>query len=1588
MSGMNADIRQKIIVVTDTHELKNLIVQLGLAGQAGAAVGARTAVGAAKSKGAWSMMITQATRFGAALGVPVRSLGILAAGGIVAGISAIAFAFGKSAIEAAKFEQKFTEVTTLFDTATTSAAVMRKELITLSTQGPLKLLDLTQGLYDLLSAGVAAKDGMTVLNVAMKYAVGGATDADTAIDGLTSAMTAWSIAAEDMEAASDSFFVAVRNGKVTAKELADSIGNIAPIASAAGVSLDEALASVAAISNAGVRTSQAMTQVRSLLIAIMRQVPQTKKVAAEMGYDFSVAGLRAKGLHKFLQDLLVASKGNETQLTRLVGRIEALAAIMQLTGSQSDQFAQNLDDMTRKAGATQKAFDKMKETTISLYNQLMNNLYKVLIALGSVVLPVVAGAFKGLISIFEKAEDPAVELLNTLNQMKGVHRVNVETAQAIANITTLNDEIEELRESTSKTFYIKLKYQRVDERRSHLEGPQPGDYKLIDPQEVKKEALRRQGAVPRGAKAKATWEYEMEVYGEELETITALANAAQEEVTRLTIAGSKVDFDIANGNLRSISKDQTIIVQRMQEIERLAGAQKNSRTEIARLHPVSLDQVAADDAVLQMIRDRTKARVEEAERIAQSGKLEWEQYVTHRTAVDDLNAKQMEDLEDNPRLKAEILKVYAEEMADLRTLMGLNQEYYDEHVERQSELMSKIKSADEAAMRLQSTLRMEGTEEYLQPILRDVQRLESVYEDASRTIADFQEIAGHEFDPKIKPSDRMDGGNYANWQRTIEIQKQASEQLAKRKKDLKDTEDAMNLMMASFQRFEEGMTPRVMEVPVELAGMDSDALATAVNEITSRFQMELSDRRNALELKIDNTVGREEKAALKEKLTALEDEAYRGLLAMAEQLKGKFKFSEAAQKILGTNARQIGAPTPDVDAWVDKFITDFETAAQDKEIAFSLNPDQFSIDNMEALAAAEARNMLVELEKYFEQNKDKFSPETMQKLASFIKGLRDIVSADDVKKSSELLTKLQGMSALVQGIRGVADAIGGIGKEAMAALSAVGGLLSGMEQIQAAKIARDKPDATDAEKYAAGIQSTTGALGIAAAGFGFVATLIQGQKERNRQHAEEMRRMAELANELRSNTLQLQKGVEANFQGGQNFANVSGSQLSSLAGLVRGAKEDVNKIRIEYDPNLFGVGARGGLEAPRGANQNDMEEDDRLRAIERMAGWFMQIEDLEIPGAENLVAMFRKLIEQSPHDLRGAFDKTMAFLQPYLDRANTQGAATADYKGALAFLTAFNRFGDVTDEQIDSVIGMIMNLDELGPVAASILQGFKDIDTSTEEGKKLFKEMWAKLALDILKNNPELEGMFELLSPEDWVAIFDAIGGSMESSAEALEDWVAKATGMLGIFTGLLGKEGMAAFQFFIDSLMASGEVKNNDLAQMLKMARGADLTTQEGQKQLDAIVERLALSILAGTTMGDFGLTDEQARQMAETLKSTGEAAYEDAYSASTSVQRTVTDIQGDEMLILLNEIAYWTKVTANGGASLGGEMPVSLESAIRSLTEAYTAAVAADATGAAISINNTFNIDLIVRQSVEDAMVEANKQVLARTYQSFPRA
>lgn len=215
--------------------------------------------------------------------------------------------------------------------------------------------DVVPAMYNAISAGVPKENIFEFIKVAGKAAIGGVTDLNTSVDGLTSIINAFGLQMSDAESVADSMFAAVQGGKTTFAELSASIFNIAPAAAAAGVSMQEVNAAIAALTAGGTPTAVATTQIRAALTGLQRPSQELDAIFQKLGFQTAQVAIEKKGLGFALDAVKKASNGSNGELQTLLGSTEAVAAANVLAGTGAAKFTAELERQANSAGAAAQA---------------------------------------------------------------------------------------------------------------------------------------------------------------------------------------------------------------------------------------------------------------------------------------------------------------------------------------------------------------------------------------------------------------------------------------------------------------------------------------------------------------------------------------------------------------------------------------------------------------------------------------------------------------------------------------------------------------------------------------------------------------------------------------------------------------------------------------------------------------------------------------------------------------------------------------------------------------------------------------------------------------------------------------------------------------------------------------------------------------------------------------------------------------------------------------------------------------------------------------------------------------------------------
>lgn len=300
--------------------------------------------------------------------------------------------------EAMKFNKGVAELSTLMPGKELGAvkAEFNDMLLSVSSEFGKSADDVVKSAYQAVSAGVAPTRQAVeeFLRVSAQASIGGITEMETAVDGISSVLNAYGADVISAKEISDKMFTAVRLGKTTFNELADSLYNVIPSASAIGIKLDDVTGALAVMTAKGTPTKVATTQLRAMFNELSKSSTTVskvfKKVSGESFNDFIKNGGNVQEAISLINDF--ADK-NKVKMVDIFSSIEAGAGALNLGGKNAKGYAMAIDEMRKSADATQVAFEKMRLDESFRFEQATSNIKTTAIAVGTMLLPAVSKLF-------------------------------------------------------------------------------------------------------------------------------------------------------------------------------------------------------------------------------------------------------------------------------------------------------------------------------------------------------------------------------------------------------------------------------------------------------------------------------------------------------------------------------------------------------------------------------------------------------------------------------------------------------------------------------------------------------------------------------------------------------------------------------------------------------------------------------------------------------------------------------------------------------------------------------------------------------------------------------------------------------------------------------------------------------------------------------------------------------------------------------------------------------------------------------------------------------------------------------------------
>lgn len=357
---------------------------------------------------------------------------IAGAGKQMMGVTTVIGGVGVAAVKtAADFDSAMSQVAAVSGATGKDFDALRNKAREMGAKTKFSATEAAEAMNYMAMAGWKTEDMLDGIEGVMNLAAASGEDLATTSDIVTDALTAFGLSAKDSGHFADILAAASSNANTNVSMMGETFKYCAPIAGALGFSAEDTAEAIGLMANAGIKSSQAGTALRT----IMNNLAGDVKISGKAIGDVTIATTNADGSMRDLSDILADCRsafGNLTESEKaqaaesLVGKnaMSGFLALMNAGQGDIDKLSSAIDNCD---GSAEKMAMTMQDNLAGQLTILKSQLQELAISFGDILMPAIR-------SIVSKLQG-FVDKLNGMDE--GTKRTIVTIALLVASIGPL-----------------------------------------------------------------------------------------------------------------------------------------------------------------------------------------------------------------------------------------------------------------------------------------------------------------------------------------------------------------------------------------------------------------------------------------------------------------------------------------------------------------------------------------------------------------------------------------------------------------------------------------------------------------------------------------------------------------------------------------------------------------------------------------------------------------------------------------------------------------------------------------------------------------------------------------------------------------------------------------------------------------------------------------------------------------------------------------------------------------------------------------------------------------------------------------------
>lgn len=304
----------------------------------------------------------------ASKGLKVATVAITGTAAALGGVAAAAIKVGSD------FESQMSRVKAISGATGEEFEQLKAQAMQLGADTSFSASQAAEGMENLAAAGFTTSEIMSAMPGLLNLAAASGEDLASSSDIAASTLRGFGLAASDAAHVADVLAANANRTNSSVADTGEAMKYIAPLARAAGLSLEETAAAIGIMANAGVNGSQAGTSLRGALSRLSKPTKDMSEAMDELGISFYDSNGKMKSLTEQVGMLRQATEGmtdeqKNNYLVTLYGQ-EALSGMLVLINEGEGSLGELTNAYKNCDGAAQEAAETMQDNLPGALEQL------------------------------------------------------------------------------------------------------------------------------------------------------------------------------------------------------------------------------------------------------------------------------------------------------------------------------------------------------------------------------------------------------------------------------------------------------------------------------------------------------------------------------------------------------------------------------------------------------------------------------------------------------------------------------------------------------------------------------------------------------------------------------------------------------------------------------------------------------------------------------------------------------------------------------------------------------------------------------------------------------------------------------------------------------------------------------------------------------------------------------------------------------------------------------------------------------------------------------------------------------------------